>query len=65
MNKIKELREKAGISQPALSKLTGINIRQVQRYESGDYNINNMTLKNAVALAKMLNVRTEDLLEDE
>lgn len=64
-NKINSLlyqRSLAGLTQKALAEASGVNIRQIQKYESGEYDCGNMTLKNAVALAKALDCDAEDLL---
>lgn len=61
-NKIKFYRSKSGLTQSQLSTLSGVNIRQIQKYESGEYDINKMALKNAVAIAKALNCNAENLL---
>lgn len=50
-----------GLTQKELAEKTGINIRQIQKYESGEYDIGNMTLKNAIAIAKALECSVEDL----
>lgn len=63
-NKIKMFRIKAGLTQPALSSLSGINIRQIQKYESNDCNLGNMTIKNAIAICRALNCHVEDLLQE-
>lgn len=51
-----------GMMQKELAKKSGINIRQIQKYESGEYDIGNMTLKNAIALADALGCEMRDLL---
>lgn len=50
------------MTQRELAEKSGVNIRQIQKYESGEYDAGNMTLKNAVAIAKVLECSTEDLL---
>lgn len=55
-------RSMKGITQKVLADASGVNIRQIQKYESGEYDCGNMTLKNAVALSKALNCKVEDLL---
>lgn len=42
--------------------LCGVNIRLIQRYELSTGDTGNMTLRNAVALAKALNCGPGDLL---
>ena len=60
--KIKEIRKSKGLTQKALAEKAGINIRQIQKYESGEYDIGNMTLKNAVSIADALKCEIRDLL---
>ena len=55
-------RATAGLTQKELAEKSGINIRQIQKYESGEYNTGNMTLKNAIAISKALECEAEDLL---
>lgn len=50
------------MSQKELSERSGVNIRQIQRYESLSSDTGNMTLKNALALAKVLECNVEDLI---
>ena len=64
-NKISSIlynRSVMGMTQKELSEKSGINIRQIQKYESGEYDTGNMTLRNAVALARVLDCGVEDLL---
>lgn len=62
LNNIRSRRISLGLTQGELSKKTGINIRQIQKYESGEYCIENMTLKNAIALSDVLNCDVRLLL---
>jgi DNA-binding XRE family transcriptional regulator len=48
-----------GLTQKQLAEKSGINIRQIQKIESGEVSIRNITLANAIALAKALDVPTE------
>lgn len=61
-NNIRSQRISLGLTQGELSKKTGINIRQIQKYESGEYCIENMTLKNAIALSDVFNCDVRMLL---
>lgn len=65
MNDLKTLRGRNGLTQQALAKKSGVNIRQIQRIESGESSIGNITLKNAAALADALEIPIEGLLEEE
>lgn len=64
MNILKKYRDSSGFSQRQLAEKSGVNIRQVQKYESGEYDIRNMTLKNAVALADVLQIDARKFLEE-
>jgi transcriptional regulator with XRE-family HTH domain len=59
---LKNLRVAAGLTQQQLAATSGVNIRQIQRIELGEAKIGNVTLSNAVAIAKALGVSPEDLL---
>ena len=64
-NKISSIlynRSVMGMTQRELAEKSGVNIRQIQKYESGEYDAGNMTLRNAVALARVLECSVEDLL---
>lgn len=64
-NKINNLlyqRSLTGMTQKELAEAAGVNIRQIQRYESNTSDTGNMTLRNAVAIAKALGCIVEDLL---
>lgn len=64
VNKIMLLRTSADMTQKELSENTGINIRQIQKYESGEYNIHNMTLASAISLANALECDVTDLIDN-
>lgn len=62
LSSVKRLRKALGITQRELAEKTGINLRQIQKYESGEYDTENMTLKNAIAFAEALGCNVKDLL---
>lgn len=64
-NKLSELRSKAGLTQQALADAAGVNIRQVQKWESGELDIGKAAAETVVKVAKMLNTTVEDLLKAE
>lgn len=55
-------RKERGLTQKQLADLSGVNSRQIQRIESGSSKAENLTLKNALALAKALGIKPEDLI---
>lgn len=62
INSILYNRSVMSMTQKELAEKSGINIRQIQKYESGEYDISNMTLRNAASLARVLECNIEDLL---
>ena len=64
-NKINSLlyqRSRMGMTQKELAEKSGVNIRQIQRYESGTSGCENMTLKNAISISDVLECDVRDLL---
>lgn len=62
INKLLYQRSLAGMTQQSVADATGMNIRQIQKYEKGEYDIGNMTLKNALALSKALGCDVNDFI---
>lgn len=60
--KVHELRVKSGMTQNELAKKSGIYLRQIQRYDSGENDVGKMMLRNAIALADALGCDVRDLL---
>lgn len=50
------------MSQRELSEKSGVNIRQIQRYENATSDVGNMTLRNALSIASTLECDVKDLL---
>ena len=63
MSKLKETRERAGLTQKELSERSGVNLRTVQNYEQGYKDINKAQGLSLYKLAKALDVTMEDLIE--
>lgn len=61
--RLKQLRTNAGLTQKGLADAAGVNIRQIQKIESGEIQIGNITLKNAKALADALHTSIDSLLD--
>ena len=59
---LKEIRKLCGMTQKELEEKSGVNIRQIQKYESGEYSIENMTSKTASAIAESLGITIEELI---
>ena len=62
---LRALRLDAGLTQAELSRLSGVNARQIRSIESGSIKIGNVTLANAAALAAALGIHAEELLNEE
>lgn len=62
---LKFLREKRGLSQAELAKLTGISVRTIQSYESKNgRNINRASLYILLLFSKVLRCSLIDLIDD-
>lgn len=59
---ITEARKAVGLTQRQLSELSGVNIRQIQRVESGASQAGNLTAKNLIAIADALGVDPHELI---
>lgn len=61
-SKVHDLRVKNGMTQNELAEKSGIYLRQIQRYDTGENDTGKMMLKNAIALADALGCDVRDLL---
>ncbi len=59
---LKGARLAAGLTQHQLAEKSGVNVRQIQRVESGTSSAGNLTAKNLLALADALGVDPHDLV---
>lgn len=62
MNKLKELRESKGLSQPQISEKVGISLRAYQYYESGE---RMPDVDTAIKIAGILDTTTENIWGEE
>ena len=62
LSSVQRLRKATGLTQQELADRTGINIRQIQKYEYGEYDTGKMMLRNAIALADALECDVRELL---
>lgn len=60
---IRDARISAGLTQNQLATKTGLNRSQIQKLESGDIKIENITARNLFAIADALGVDPRELLE--
>lgn len=59
---LKKIRKASGLTQKQLSELCGVNVRQIQRVESGDSDAGNLTARNILAIADALGIDPRDLI---
>lgn len=62
LGSVQRLRKATGLTQQELADKTGINIRQIQKYEYGEYDTGKMMLRNAIALADALECDVRELI---
>lgn len=62
MNRLKELRQAKGFTQAQLSDLTGVSLRTLQKYESGERDLLKAEVGAVIALADALEVTVYELL---
>ena len=63
MAELKELRKIMGITQKELADRAGMNVRHIQRLESGESDIEKITTENKEALEKALGITIEEMKE--
>lgn len=63
-NNLRSLRQMRGLTQQELADKSGVNIRNIQKIESGEIKVGNLSAKNFMALAEALNVYPADILMD-
>lgn len=63
MTKLREIRQKKGISMVDLAKLTGIPYRTIQDLDSGSMDINRTSAAKLYLIAKALGTKMEHLIE--
>lgn len=63
MSHLKEMREKAALSQSQLAESSGSSVRMIQYYEQGVRDINKSQGITLYRIAQALNCKIEDLLE--
>ena len=62
ISRLKWIREMKGYSQQSLADATGVNVRTIRAFESGQVDINKAYASNIYKLATVLGVRMEELL---
>ena len=62
---IKSARQSAGLTQQQLADQTGINVRQIQKVESGDIKLSNLTAANYLRLCRELSLDPWKIIAEE
>lgn len=62
---IRQIRQAQGLTQKALAEASGVNVRQIQRLESGTSKVGNATVNNILAICKALGVGINELTDEE
>lgn len=62
INKLLYQRSLSGMTQQEVADASGMNIRQIQKFESGERDLSNITLRNALSLAKILDCDVSDFV---
>lgn len=60
---LKQVREKKGLSQSELARISGVNIRMIQHYEQGYKDIKKASVVTVMALAEALNCDIKMIIE--
>ena len=61
--RLKQVRQRAGLSQSELAEQSGVPVRTIQQYEQRQKNINKAKAEYLVMLARVLNCPAEELIE--
>ena len=64
-NRIRELRKEKGLTQRALAAEVGCNVRQIQKFESGECDLANMTVGMALKISAALEADIYDLMYED
>lgn len=62
ITKLEWARRMAGMTQAELAEKSGVHSRQIQRVEIGEAEAGNLTAKNLIAIADVLDVDVKDLV---
>lgn len=62
-NNLKIIRVNAGMTQQQLADASGVNIRQIRRVELGTSDAGNMSARNLLSIADILEVDPRELIE--
>lgn len=63
--KLRDYREKAGLSRSQLAEKAGVSVRLLERYEQGARDFNKAQVGVVLALSKALGVAVEDLIDEQ
>lgn len=58
--RVKELRQEIGVTQKKLAETSGLDLRWIQKIESGEISMENITVKRFISLLKGISQCTDD-----
>jgi len=61
LNNISKIRKNKGYTQSKLAELSGVNIRMIQKYESGERNFKKALVQTAIKIADALEITLDEL----
>jgi len=61
LNNLSKIRKSKGFSQSKLAELSGVNIRMIQKYESGERDFKKALVQTAIKIADALDVTLDEL----
>ncbi len=62
-NNLKELRQKAGLTQAQLAEKSGVNKRMIEYYENGFKDLNKAAFETGLKIAEALECDPRDLIQ--
>lgn len=65
MSKLKEMRQKANLTQVQLAEKTNLNLRTIQHYEQGSKNFDHARIDTLIRVCLTLECRMSDIIESE
>ena len=65
MNKLKEMRNRAGLSQSQLANLSGINVGTLRHYEQGSKNFDHARIDTILKICLILDCKIDEIIESE
>ena len=62
LSKLKKVREDKGLTQKLLAEVSGVSLRSIQKYESGERDITKAEVATVIKLADALEVNVKEIV---